>query len=45
MLGFINDRAIDAVVAVGTAGQKCTVVTVYPPDAELWNNEFRTRRT
>ena len=45
MLGFINDRAIHAVVAVQPDGQKCTVVTVYPPDAELWNNEFRTRRT
>jgi hypothetical protein len=45
MLGFINDRAIHAVVATDLDRRKCCVITVYLPDPELWTNDFRTRRT
>jgi hypothetical protein len=32
------------VVAVEPDTRECYVVTVYPPDPELWNSDFRTRR-
>jgi hypothetical protein len=44
ILSFIKDRPIHAVVAVEPDTLKCYVVTVYPPDPELWSSDFRTRR-
>ena len=45
ILSFIKDRPIHVVVAVELDTRECYVVTVYPPDPELWNSDFRTRRT
>jgi len=45
ILSFIKDRPIHVVVAVEPDTRECYVVTVYPPDPELWNSDFRTRRT
>ena len=43
-LGFVEGRAIHAVVALEEQTGTCYVITVYPPDPELWDAEFKRRR-
>lgn len=44
ILGFMDGRPVHAVVARDPAGDPCTVVTAYRPDAALWQDDFKTRR-
>lgn len=44
VLGWARNRPRHAVVAWDVAGGECSVVTVYIPDAAMWNDDFRTRR-
>lgn len=43
-LGFVNERPIHVVFAVDEESGTCHVITVYPPDPDLWNNDFKSRR-
>ena len=43
MLGFDRTRAIHVVVARDGASAECHVVTVYLPDAALWDATFKRR--
>ena len=45
ILGWVEGRALHAVVARDPDSGRCFVVTAYPPDPGLWDSEFRTRRT
>ena len=44
MLGFISGRAIHVVVAQEQQGRECYIITAYPPDPKLWNEDFKSRR-
>lgn len=43
-LGFIDDRPLHVVFAVDQSSRICHIITVYPPDAMLWSEDFKTRR-
>jgi len=45
LLGRIGGRTLHVVVAREEAGGVCYVVTTYPPDPVLWEDDFRTRRS
>lgn len=45
MLGFRNLRPLHVVLAVDEDSQTCHIITVYPPDSSLWNEDFKIRRT
>ena len=44
MLGFEPKDPLHIVVARDPKTGVCYVITVYRPDPELWNDDFRTRR-
>lgn len=44
MLGFPGKRALHLVLAVDHENRKCYVVTVYPPDPDLWQHDFKIRK-
>ncbi|MBK6637208.1 MAG: DUF4258 domain-containing protein [Rhodocyclaceae bacterium] len=44
ILGFDGQRPIHIVVAQEASTACCVVVTVYPPDATLWDEAFKIRR-
>lgn len=44
MLGMVDQRPIHAVVAKDAEMQTVYVVTVYEPDVELWQADFKTRK-
>ena len=44
MLGFCDDVPLHVVVSRDSKTNNCYVVTVYQPDPELWEPDFRTRR-
>jgi len=44
MLGFAGERALHAVVAVEGEGERLHVVTVYDPDPDLWEPDFKRRK-
>lgn len=44
LLAWIKERPLHAVVAQDRESGKCYVITVYPPDPDLWEPDFRTRR-
>ena len=44
LLGFPQGRAIHVVVARDEDRGECYVVTAYPPDPNLWQDDFRSRR-
>jgi hypothetical protein len=44
MLGNVSGKSIHVVVAVDTATATCIVITVYEPQPDRWENDFRTRR-
>ena len=43
VLGWIDARPLHAVVADDFDADETIVVTVYEPDAALWNDSFRRR--
>lgn len=45
LLGRIGGRTIHVVVAREETGGVCYVVTAYPPDPALWEDDFKTRRS
>jgi hypothetical protein len=44
LLGTVAGRVIHVVVARDMAARRCHVITVYLPDALLWDNEFKRRQ-
>jgi hypothetical protein len=44
LLSTTNDQPLHIVVAKDPASGTCYIVTAYPPDPELWNPDFKTRR-
>ena len=44
MLGFVSKRPIHIVVAYDKNEMKCILITVYEPDTEVWDMDFKTRR-
>jgi len=44
LLGRVLKRPLHVVVAQDSATGECYVVTAYEPEADLWGNDFKTRR-
>jgi hypothetical protein len=44
-LGWVNGRAIHVVVSQHPENGECYVVTAYYPSLEIWNDDFKTRRS
>lgn len=44
MLGFVGKRPIHIVVAYDENEKKCILITVYEPDPEIWDADFKKRR-
>lgn len=44
MLGFVDAEPLHVVVAREPESRNCFVVTAYRPDADIWAEDFRTRR-
>lgn len=44
LLGFDADRPVHIVVARNINSGECTVVTVYRPDPQTWNDDFKSKR-
>lgn len=44
LLAKVGERSLHIVVGEDIATGTCYIVTVYLPDPELWNPDFRTRR-
>jgi hypothetical protein len=44
VLGFENDTPLHVVLGVEPITGAARVITVYIPDPDLWENDFRTRR-
>ncbi len=45
MLGFVKGRPVHVVVARDPDASICTIVTAYIPDPQLWDDDFKFRRT
>ena len=45
MLGFVDERPIHVVVAVESETKTSYIVTAYDPDPDLWEPDFRNRRS
>ena len=45
MLGLVYGRPLHVVVAIGAESESCYIITAYDPDPDLWEEDFRTRRT
>jgi len=43
-LGWVNGRPVHVVVAQSQENSECYVITAYVPSAEIWNDDFKTRR-
>lgn len=44
VLGYASGRPLHIVVAEDQVGAQLVVITVYEPDAALWQEDYRTRR-
>lgn len=44
ILNIINGKPIHIVLAVDSENKRCVVITVYLPDPNLWDNDFKTKR-
>jgi len=44
LLYFEQGKPLHVVVGKDKSDEACYIVTVYEPDAELWNEDFRSRR-
>lgn len=44
LLYFSGRRALHIVVGYDDAAKVCFVITAYWPDADMWNDDFKTRR-
>ena len=45
ILGFVGNRPIHVVLAVDENTQSCYIVTAYDPDPNLWEKDFKNRRS
>ena len=45
LLSVVGGRPLHVVVGEDAGSGTCYIVTAYPPDPELWNPDFKTRRT
>jgi hypothetical protein len=45
LLQIVGERPLHVVASEDPASGTCYIVTAYPPDPELWNPDFKTRRT
>ncbi len=44
LLGFVPEQPVHVVVARNPENGACFVVTVYRPDPQLWEEDYKTRR-
>ena len=44
ILSWVGIQPLHIIVAFDEGAKLCVVVTVYIPDPELWENDFKTRR-
>jgi len=44
VLGWVGSRPIHLVVADNAEAQETTVITVYDPDPEQWDADFKRRK-
>ena len=44
LLGWIRGQPLHLVVALDEASKTCYIVTVYRPEPEIWDSDFKTRR-
>jgi hypothetical protein len=44
LLGFVSEQPVHVVVARDPETGACFVVTVYRPDPQQWEQDYRTRR-
>ncbi len=44
MLGFFLERPLHVVISIDHNDKICHIITVYEPDANLWNTDFTKRR-
>ena len=44
MLGYEMGRPVHVLVAQDVNTEACFVITVYRPDAHVWNDDYKTRR-
>jgi len=44
ILGWLNRQPLHVIVAFDESTKLCIIVTVYIPDPNLWENNFKTRR-
>lgn len=44
VLGFVADRAVHVVADREESERTCYVITVYHPDPEIWESDFKRRR-
>ena len=45
MSGFVHGRPLHVVVAIEAGSASCYIITAYDPDPDLWEEDFRARRT
>jgi Domain of unknown function (DUF4258) len=44
LLGFVRSEALHVVLARDPATGRCTIITVYWPDAVIWLDDWKRRR-
>ena len=44
ILGFQGKRPFHVVTSENSAGNETTIITVYNPDPDKWNKDFRSRK-
>lgn len=45
VLGWSGTRPLHIVIADNAKDSECIIVTVYQPDPEQWNSDFKRRKT
>ncbi len=45
LLGFVEGRSLHVVVGRDNKSNSCYIITAYDPDPDLWEKDFKTRRT
>ncbi|MCB9456980.1 MAG: DUF4258 domain-containing protein [Anaerolineaceae bacterium] len=45
ILGWVDNRPLHIVAADNDAANETIIITVYEPDPNIWNDDFRSKRT
>jgi hypothetical protein len=45
LLGLVKQKPLHIVMAMDEATKTCIVVTVYPPDLQVWGLDFKRRKS